>query len=572
MQIDIDSLKLVLCIINVLNLCLLIVQYITKKNKGVLYWIAGFGFIAISQFITLNLSTSVFEITYLISDLSILIGFCVVAIGISIFLNEKHNYKTDYFLTALFVVIVTVLYFLDYNVSEKLFIAAIKSIICFKITFNLFFDKDLATKKSTNFIALLFMVYGTVFLEQSISIIKKGVVTNLNSPIFIVIYLFSIVIGIISTFGFTYLINQRLTAERDKAEVSLKLTQYAVDNTSDAVLFVRKDASFMYINKASVHLLGYSYQELMNLKITDIEPNYTNENWLENWNNLKFKKSLISTGALIRKSGEFINTEVSANFLMFNGEEINCVFIRDITERKKVEVQMNELIVETLDKNSRLQNFAHIVSHNIRSHAANFSGLLQTFNMAEDQEEKDLYLNYLNSSSVKLTETIDNLNEIISIQSNTNIPLEEVNIYKEIDRTIQSQILGILKSNGTIINEVDPNITAKVIPAYLDSILLNLLTNSLKYKAKDRDLVIKISSQLSNNYTIICFEDNGIGIDLIKNGNKLFGMYKTFNGNKDAKGIGLFITKNQILAMKGKIDVESELGVGTVFKVSFKNS
>ena len=64
-------------------------------------------------------------------------------------------------------------------------------------------------------------------------------------------------------------------------------------------------------------------------------------------------------------------------------------------------------------------------------------------------------------------------------------------------------------------------------------------------------------------------EDNGLGINLEKHGKKLFGMYKTFHKHKDSRGIGLFITKNQIEAMGGRIDVKSQVGVGTTFKIYF---
>ena len=66
---------------------------------------------------------------------------------------------------------------------------------------------------------------------------------------------------------------------------------------------------------------------------------------------------------------------------------------------------------------------------------------------------------------------------------------------------------------------------------------------------------------------MINFRDNGLGLDLKKNGHKIFGMYKTFHGNADPKGIGLFITKNQLEAMNGKIAMESEVGHGSNFKI-----
>ncbi|MBJ7428708.1 MAG: ATP-binding protein, partial [Bacteroidia bacterium] len=108
--------------------------------------------------------------------------------------------------------------------------------------------------------------------------------------------------------------------------------------------------------------------------------------------------------------------------------------------------------------------------------------------------------------------------------------------------------------------------------AYLESIIYNLISNAIKYSKKDnkQQSFIQVSSEIINNKIVLSILDNGIGIDLIKNKDKLFGMYKTFHDNEDARGIGLFITKNQIEAMGGTIDVFSELGLGTTFKITFK--
>jgi signal transduction histidine kinase len=242
---------------------------------------------------------------------------------------------------------------------------------------------------------------------------------------------------------------------------------------------------------------------------------------------------------------------------------------RDVTERKKSEQQVNQLINDTIDKNNRLQNFAHIVSHNIRSHAANFRGLLNMLKTAENDEEKQIYFDYLEASSNKLSETIDNLNEIITIQTNNHLTFENRNLKAEVNRTVQSLQLAVIEHKLEINNRVSGNSNIPVIPAYLDSILLNLITNAIKYRNKDIDAKIEIGSTNYENHIEFYVKDNGIGIDLEKNGAKLFGMYKTFNGNEDARGIGLFITKNQVEAMGGKIEVESKLGEGTTFKILF---
>ena len=101
---------------------------------------------------------------------------------------------------------------------------------------------------------------------------------------------------------------------------------------------------------------------------------------------------------------------------------------------------------------------------------------------------------------------------------------------------------------------------------------MNIFTNAIKYKAPKRYPKITINCEHVKGFTILSVTDNGLGIDLEKHGHKLFGMYKTFHGNRDARGIGLFITKNQIEAMKGKIEAESELDKGTTFKIYFNEN
>jgi signal transduction histidine kinase len=100
--------------------------------------------------------------------------------------------------------------------------------------------------------------------------------------------------------------------------------------------------------------------------------------------------------------------------------------------------------------------------------------------------------------------------------------------------------------------------------------LYNLISNAIRYRHPDRKSIINIKWKKENNSNYIEISDNGIGIDLARNRNKIFGMYKTFTSNPDSRGIGLFITRNQIEAMRGRITVDSELNKGTTFKIYIK--
>ena len=98
------------------------------------------------------------------------------------------------------------------------------------------------------------------------------------------------------------------------------------------------------------------------------------------------------------------------------------------------------------------------------------------------------------------------------------------------------------------------------------------MSNALKYRAADRTPNIKIFTKIVDTKTVLCFKDNGLGIDLDKHGHKLFGLNKVFHRHPEAKGIGLFLTKAQVEAMGGNIHAESEVNVGTTFFITLKTN
>ncbi|MEI2708131.1 MAG: ATP-binding protein [Chitinophagaceae bacterium] len=106
----------------------------------------------------------------------------------------------------------------------------------------------------------------------------------------------------------------------------------------------------------------------------------------------------------------------------------------------------------------------------------------------------------------------------------------------------------------------------------IDSILINLITNAIKYRRPNTNPKLKIETYLQQEYTVLKISDNGIGIDLDRHKNKIFGLYQRFDTNFPGKGIGLFIIKNQIEAIQGTIDVHSTMNEGTSFIIKFKNS
>ena len=242
----------------------------------------------------------------------------------------------------------------------------------------------------------------------------------------------------------------------------------------------------------------------------------------------------------------------------------------DITGIKRKDERLRRLLEVTEKQNKKLVNFAHIVSHNLRSNSSNISMLSGMLLSDKGGEKTQQFLEMIQTSSEKLEETLNELNEVVKIQSTAHSELSKIKVVPIIENVCEGIGAILHDAEAQLDVQLGENLTVNAYRPYLVSVLQNLITNSVKYRHPDRQLEIRIEAEEESNQTVIKFNDNGLGIDLKKHGNKLFGMYKTFHGNKDAKGIGLFMTKNQMEAMNGKIEVISEQDNGATFLLYFK--
>lgn len=254
-------------------------------------------------------------------------------------------------------------------------------------------------------------------------------------------------------------------------------------------------------------------------------------------------------------------------------EEQEIVGIRgvyqDINENKTNEINLQNSLDIIATQNSRLFNFAHIVSHHLRSHSSNLSLIVELLKEARTKEDKLELLPNVVDISENLDSAISYLNEIVNRES-----LLQKN--KRLTK-FEDALSGVMASTSSLINRENAKIIAEFnalkeisyIPEYLESILLNLVTNAIKYKHPGRKPVIYIQTYIEQDREFLEVSDNGLGIDLDQYKDKIFGMYNTFHSNPEAKGIGLFITKNQVETLGGTISVNSTIDVGTTFKIKF---
>lgn len=298
----------------------------------------------------------------------------------------------------------------------------------------------------------------------------------------------------------------------------------------------------------------YNYHKNIELHKQDITPYFEN-----------VKRVLAKDGSYrwILSRGKIISRDVNNNPLRIIGTHT------DGTLEKEKESQLLGNLDIISEQNNRLLNFAHIVSHNLRSHTSNFKMLLNILDNDQDTATREECFAHLKTTSTALSDTIEHLKELVDIHSTIVHKKEQLNLSIYLNRTLKILSKEIKDNNVEIINLISKEETINFNPAYLESIFLNITTNAIKYSHPDRNPVISYTFTKEKGKQILLIRDNGLGINLEKYGEKLFGMYKTFHKNQNARGIGLFITKNQIESMGGTIEVESKVNFGSTFKIKF---
>ncbi len=373
---------------------------------------------------------------------------------------------------------------------------------------------------------------------------------------------------------------QDVTKQKEE-EQRLKLLETVIIQTKDSVIITEGTGinselpNIVYVNPAFSKMTGYQDKEVIGSSLSSF------------MNGVLIRNELIKLKEALKKKEEFSFESINTRK---NGEEywVNFIIIpitdkenqhshwisiqRDISVEKEREKERESLISELTQNNKDLKQFSYITSHNLRAPLSNLTGLL---NLIEDvpieNEELKEIINGFSKSTNQLNETINDLVNVIIIKDSPSIQKEDI-IIKDVFENVFSQLSFLISIKKPIIKiDFHDSEIINLNKSYIESILLNLMTNSLRYFDPKKQLKITISSKKTDLETIILFTDNGIGIDLDRNKDKIFGLYQRFHDYPDSKGLGLYLVKSQVESMGGKISVESQVGIGTTFTITFKN-
>jgi PAS domain S-box-containing protein len=373
---------------------------------------------------------------------------------------------------------------------------------------------------------------------------------------------------------------QDVTRQKEE-EQRLRLLETVITQTKDAVMITDIDTSehvipnIIFVNSAFTDMTGYCAEEVIGKSPTMF---FGAKSDILEFDKLKtaiqeYRECFVETISYKKDKTEFW-----ANFSMIpvtnkDGDHSHWISIqRDVTEEKEKEKEREQLIRELTQNNKDLKQFSYITSHNLRAPLSNLTGLL---NLVDDIEIQDPELQEIISGFTKsthlLNETINDLVKVVIIKDNPSIDKEKV-LIKEIFENVFNQLSYLISLHKPILKiDLEEITILNINKSYLESIFLNLLTNSIKYRSDSRQLKVNIFSKVENNQLILLFKDNGIGIDLERNKDKIFGLYQRFHNHPDSKGLGLYLVKSQVEAMGGTIAVESEIDKGTTFTITFKH-
>jgi signal transduction histidine kinase len=328
----------------------------------------------------------------------------------------------------------------------------------------------------------------------------------------------------------------------------------------------------------SFNALAQRFSEEQNniqLKINaSIRPYFTPERWLF------IKKTLnkVKRESIVNYEISLPNADGSVKWfdvrwlIVKNSDHKNCGFIlthNDITKEKIIALEREKITADLIKQNSDLEQFTYIISHNLRAPVANIVGLSNMLKEDDlEHSEKQEMLDRISIAINNIETVITDLNMILQVRKPLN-EKNEVVYFNEMTDAIKTSVLDTTVNDSVqfkcSFKEADSVFTIR---SYLYSIFFNLISNSIKYSKPDVAPVITIKSRKLKDKIELSFKDNGRGIDLQKNSQMLFGLYKRFDTSVEGKGMGLFMVKTQVEALGGTIKVISKPGQGTNFIIT----
>lgn len=404
-------------------------------------------------------------------------------------------------------------------------------------------------------------------------------------------YLFNDAKGAPYVIGFAQDISERVKME-DELKHSVDMFSNAFNLSGIGMALVSTEGDLMQVNNALCDILGYKRSELVGLNfrnITHPEDLSADHRLLQQMLD-RTVETYTHEKRYIAKSGRVIWASLTVS-LVWDKKDKPKFFISqvvDITARKQLTKQLHEKNAELektqqslINKIAQLEELSYMIAHNLRGPAGNINMLVGILGarqgrsdvneeariMSEVMSTEDA-VNMIYDASRSLYGSLDSLLSIAEIRMNRSIPFAHCRFDEIVKIVIQQLKAEILEGGVQIDTQFDIEEIFYPRP-YLESILYNLISNSVKYNRPGVQAEVMITTSRYADKVKLSVKDNGLGIDMTLHGDKVFQLKQTFHSGKNAKGIGLYLVKTQVESLGGSISVQSAINEGSEFVVLF---
>ncbi|MAT57361.1 MAG: hypothetical protein CMF23_05265 [Ignavibacteriae bacterium] len=382
---------------------------------------------------------------------------------------------------------------------------------------------------------------------------------------------------------------EKTIEEREKAEKELGRSELKYkklyDGMMDGFVITTIEGKILEFNNAFTSMLMYDDDdELKSKNINDLTPAKWHDEEKRIFENQVFGSGYSETyeKEMIKKDGSIFPVELRTYLIVNekNEKEGMWAIIKDITERKKIELmtqKLNEELEQRVKErtsqlkilNQELEAFSYSVSHDLRTPLRIISGyskiLFEEYANELSDDAKTL-LEGITKNTNNMSCLIDDLLEFSKL-NRKEVALTEIN-FEKIFKEVFNEIPGSAIKDKVKIN-ISKLPVVKGDKALLKQVAANLISNAVKFSSKVENPEINISAVTENSMAVFCIKDNGVGFDMNYSG-KLFGVFQRLHKQNEYEGtgVGLAIVKRIINRHGGKVWAESELNNGSSFYFS----
>lgn len=341
--------------------------------------------------------------------------------------------------------------------------------------------------------------------------------------------------------------------------------------SQDLMCIAGFDGYFKRVNPAVCKLLGYSKEELFSRPINDFVYEEDKNITEEHRDDLRKNTPLLNfENRYVTKKGEVL--WLSWTSIPVSQSKLVYAIAKNVTHKRKIEEERNKLLISLSKINEELQHLTHMASHDLRAPVNNLLSLFSLIDVSTIQDKGTLELiDILKSTTEELKGTLNYYLDTACQKKSVHVPTENLNLHHSLKEVFHS-INSLIQESKAVINidfsEFD---TINFNKIYMNSIFLNLITNSIKYAKPGSYPDISISTKRADGHRQLIFSDKGVGFDMERVKHKVFGLHQTFHNHADSNGVGLFLIYNHINSLGGHIEAESKVNQGVRFVLTFKD-